>query len=465
MNKLKKILTALVMLCLMISILPANTLAVNDDITLRIHYYRPDGDYDGWNLWLWDNDGYYETEPLYQFEAGNNEMICTVTVPTGTKHVGYIVRYGEWEKKDVEHDQFINLNGILSGTIDFYITSGVPSQEAANYVPSIDQLCSDGFMVLGQDVVFGCIVLSAKYSIDYDGRNRLDVMLSAIPDYEVTADLFKVMLQDNITASITNIEKAPSYLTPSASSYILYLDEELSFDKTYSIQFQDSSQTITMQSVHIEDASYETDTDFLGIQLHLSPQPSLDQISTASFFILNQDYDYIAIKKLTKVADTYYLHLYQPLKTGTYYIGLLENSVVSVTYTCDHPSHNSQGICDDCADLVEHSYEDNGFCVCGEKAPDITDPTEKPTEAAPTTPDVDPTIVPTDGATTTPDEYPTQGQDSKPGRDDEDEADSSQSGSVFDLIDPVTLIAITLLAVGVVAIAAIIIILVKHKKG
>ena len=95
-------------------------------IMIRFHYIRPDRDYEGWNLWVWDHAPVPSTdlEPPYPFEVVGDEAICTFYVNSGTDEVGYIVRYGEWEEKDIEEDQFIDLSGVRSGTVDFYVQSG-----------------------------------------------------------------------------------------------------------------------------------------------------------------------------------------------------------------------------------------------------------------------------------------------------------------------------------------------------
>lgn len=96
------------------------------EITVRFHYMRPDGDYEGWNLWLWDHDVYEINgfHPPYPFEVIGDEAICEFKVRSETTYVGYVVRYGDWISKDVEMDQFIDLTEIRSGTVDFYVQSG-----------------------------------------------------------------------------------------------------------------------------------------------------------------------------------------------------------------------------------------------------------------------------------------------------------------------------------------------------
>lgn len=120
------------------------------EITINLHYLREDGTYDGWNVWLWalNADG-----NAYQFgkEADDNGVVATATFPAGTEQVGFIVRLNEWESKDFDGDQFIELTGILAGTVDVYVKSG-----------------QEGFeKVLGEDVVEGLGISKASLSDDY----------------------------------------------------------------------------------------------------------------------------------------------------------------------------------------------------------------------------------------------------------------------------------------------------------
>ena len=78
--------------------------------SLQIHYYRKDGKYKGWNLWLWEGgkDG-------AQFDFNGKDdwgVIASYPLSTWidplTNKLGFIVRKGNWESKDVESDRFVN---------------------------------------------------------------------------------------------------------------------------------------------------------------------------------------------------------------------------------------------------------------------------------------------------------------------------------------------------------------------
>lgn len=109
-----RLLTALAsILTVLSSALPA--VAVPDTVTLTVHYQRPGGDYNGWNLWIWKNSDKDSLDtPIssngIQF-TGSDDFGKNVTLKiegmSSFKDVGIIVRLNEWAAKDVDIDRFI----------------------------------------------------------------------------------------------------------------------------------------------------------------------------------------------------------------------------------------------------------------------------------------------------------------------------------------------------------------------
>lgn len=93
-----------------------------EDSTLVIHYHRFDESYDGWNFWLWpengDGGGYSYT--------GTDDYgpYAEVTFPGSPAKVGIIVRLNEWEKKDFDADRFIDMGKAADGTLHVYLVQG-----------------------------------------------------------------------------------------------------------------------------------------------------------------------------------------------------------------------------------------------------------------------------------------------------------------------------------------------------
>lgn len=161
-----------------------------ESVTVRIHYYRPDGDYDGWNLWLWDGSNVVSTvfEPPYQLEAVNGEMVCTVEVEPATNQIGYIVRYLDWVDKDIYEDQLIDITGIIGGTVDVYIQSGVKGHT----------------IILNDDVITGIAFQSLSYNND---SQQLVLALSSVPNGNLDAAL----TNSNGTVTISQVARIGSY--------------------------------------------------------------------------------------------------------------------------------------------------------------------------------------------------------------------------------------------------------------
>ena len=136
-----------------------------NEITLRLHYNRPDHDYTGWNVWAW---GYKEDAEVVQFtsedEAGGK--IAEIKLEgRKTSMMNYIIRKSiegnEWADKDPGMDCYIDLSDVLSGTVDYYAQSGQ----------------FPGTRVLGEDALIGVKIRSAIY----DGTRNIVKVVTGVP--------------------------------------------------------------------------------------------------------------------------------------------------------------------------------------------------------------------------------------------------------------------------------------------
>jgi pullulanase len=170
-------------------------------ITVRFHYHRPNGDYEGWNGWIWDNDGISQVNPPYDLVEENGEMIATVKLKPGTCQVGYIFRLGMWVDRDIYEDQFVDITGIISGTVDVYVESGVKGHT----------------VVLADDVISGYIPMTGRI---LPNREQIMVrMSSAMTDRVVDENTFEVYCNGEKLA-VTKIMNVNQY-------YYLNVSEEL----------------------------------------------------------------------------------------------------------------------------------------------------------------------------------------------------------------------------------------------
>ncbi|OON96499.1 MAG: type I pullulanase [Candidatus Epulonipiscioides saccharophilum] len=68
-------------------------------------YYRPAGDYDGWNLWVW-NTGVKNDQIDFTADLDGKKLAFIEIGPT-TESIGFIIRKGDWEEKDTDGDRSI----------------------------------------------------------------------------------------------------------------------------------------------------------------------------------------------------------------------------------------------------------------------------------------------------------------------------------------------------------------------
>ncbi|MBW4085238.1 type I pullulanase [Paenibacillus sp. S150] len=76
---------------------------------IEIHYERPDGDYRGWNLWVWGTGIQDGQSDFRQMKDGH--AVARVEVLPEAASIGYILRLNDWEEKDGAGDRFIDCSG------------------------------------------------------------------------------------------------------------------------------------------------------------------------------------------------------------------------------------------------------------------------------------------------------------------------------------------------------------------
>ena len=203
-----------------------------DELIIKLHYNRPDGNYDNWSVWFWAPTGV--AVPLAE---ENGEMVATYTVEAGAMEVGYIVRLGEWEKKDIDKDQFIDVSAYLSGTIHVYVESGVEGHR----------------VVEGDDVVNGTKLKSATYNRD---DKTIEVVIVNPPEDMTNA----------LVVQGPDGEVAIEEVTGEDGSYTIKLVNELDDFKSYQILFNEGTYPVTMPIVYSTE-EFESQYTYTGDDL------------------------------------------------------------------------------------------------------------------------------------------------------------------------------------------------------
>ena len=190
---------------------------------LVVHYHRPDGEYGGWNLWSWPEGG---DGAAYGFGAAVAEWLgeggvqmggetafgryAVVPVDVGVERVGFVVRRGEWEAKDVDRDRFVSFGegGAEAGEVrEVWLASG---NEAVFEAPG--------------DVDLSLRVLGAFL----DGGDRVTLALSGALDRAVRDRVQVLRDGDGGSYWVRGIERSSRGVSRGVV-YELELDREVSF--------------------------------------------------------------------------------------------------------------------------------------------------------------------------------------------------------------------------------------------
>ena len=157
----------------------------DNTVTIRIHYTREDGKYDGWNLWVWgSNMGGHQVD--FAEELVDGAKVATIVLDNARDHQSISfkerlsVEGDDW-KDQGSMDRTIDLSTIVSGTIDYYIPSGN--------------------VVYGDDIIRKNKISSVE--VDYDSNAIALTAVQAIANYEAALKLVKG--EEEINATITAV--------------------------------------------------------------------------------------------------------------------------------------------------------------------------------------------------------------------------------------------------------------------
>ncbi len=223
--------------------------AADKSVTIRLHYYRPDGDYTSWNVWSWpkgkDGAAYNFTEEAEH--DGKTWKVATIDVAVGTENIGYIIRKGEWESKDYDGDQFLDTIDYVSGTVNFYVTSGQKGGE-------IDDT----------NTVKGCVITDSALSTT--DAKTINVTFNMKPE-EAKVNAIKVVDSNNNDMAIDKITPSEDGL-----SAVITLKDEINEREacinniSYSISFDEMSYAVTLPDYYSTEA-FEKDYTYNGEDL------------------------------------------------------------------------------------------------------------------------------------------------------------------------------------------------------
>ena len=129
----KKFQVVLALIAALVFTFPAIASGVPTTVNLTVHYQRPGGDYQSWNLWLWKNisapgDVDVDSNGVNFTSQDDFGKIAKVQIDGMDKFesIGIIVRKGSWETKDIGEDRFITQIPD-DGNVEIWLRQGDPN--------------------------------------------------------------------------------------------------------------------------------------------------------------------------------------------------------------------------------------------------------------------------------------------------------------------------------------------------
>jgi pullulanase len=105
---------------------PASAAEVDAASVLVVHYHRPDGRYDGWDVWAWAEGGEHGQAAAFPL-AGDSPFgrYATVTFDHPADRIGFIVRRTDWSTRELGGDRFIAPD--KTGVAELWVVAEDPS--------------------------------------------------------------------------------------------------------------------------------------------------------------------------------------------------------------------------------------------------------------------------------------------------------------------------------------------------
>ena len=187
------------------------------DITINVHYYRADGNYDGWEVHMWNGvESLSSTrkfaDEMVEYE-GKQWKVATYYADASDVWVGFIIKTPSWTK-DPDGDRHIDISDVTGGVVNVYAVSG----------SALEDFATDK-----SEATLGAKVTAAVY--DYK-TCTIEVTVSYPLDEEATVDTFTLEGPDGqmVISAIEKIDDKNYRLTyegviDEMSVYTLYFNE------------------------------------------------------------------------------------------------------------------------------------------------------------------------------------------------------------------------------------------------
>ena len=170
------------------------------ETVLIVHYHRPDGKYEPWNLWIWPSEPVSKEGNRYLFEAEDDfGKYAIITFDEKHTELGFIVRTDNWDK-DISVDRFITIPE--SGVAEIWVLSGIENYyvdpSTVDLSPRVLAAIMDSFDEIHLELT---VPFDTK---DWQGKVNFYMIDGTIPTEIPVSDVYKTDPTDvSLTTKIT----------------------------------------------------------------------------------------------------------------------------------------------------------------------------------------------------------------------------------------------------------------------
>ena len=206
---------------------------VEYDITIKVHYYRPDAAYGDWEVHMWN--GVESLSSTRKFELEDVTYNGTTYGATATYYadisdtwVGYIIKKPDWTK-DPDGDRKIDISDVLSGTVHVYAKTGSALND---------------FITDKSEATLGNKITAAVY----DSITGVLTVTTAMP--------IEGSLEGVITLEGPEGEIAVTSVTQvgTTNNYVVEYEGQISADEVYTVHYNGASCVVTVPNTYSTEA-------------------------------------------------------------------------------------------------------------------------------------------------------------------------------------------------------------------
>ena len=203
--------------------------AVEYDITIKVHYFREDGDYEPWEVHMWN--GVETLDATRDFELEDVTYEGTTYGATATYYadaadiwVGFIIKKPDWTK-DPDGDRKIDVSDVLSGTVHVYAKTGSALED---------------FIVDKSEAKVGAKVTAAVY----DSITGEFTVTTAVP---IEGEIMGSFVLEGPAGEmkITNVTNVAG-----TSDYVIEYEGEINADEIFTVYYKGTPCRVTVPNVY-----------------------------------------------------------------------------------------------------------------------------------------------------------------------------------------------------------------------